>query len=277
MKVSDTTLRFLRDLITGDGEISYYQSGPMLVDFFKKFGFNDQYGKGFPSRWKYTEEKLKALNKQDKIEKVLITYLRPINWINNEKQFNNIINTLNKYLNYEDYEIIVKDKEIHIIDLKTQILKTPLDNKLTHSGIQKTLIKCERRIKEGDYEGAITASRALLETLLLYFYRQLKKKEYDFDGKLPKLFKDVLKLLNLTINSKTQNSIKRILSGLISIIDGISEISNKEGDRHGKLEVTFISKEYATLVLNATKTVADFLFIISFANLDTQKKGLQND
>ncbi len=48
MKVKDATLKFIRDLITGDGGITPYKTGPLLVEFFNKFGFSCQYGPGSP-------------------------------------------------------------------------------------------------------------------------------------------------------------------------------------------------------------------------------------
>ena len=272
MKVSDTTLKFIRDLITGYRGLSPYKSGPLLVDFFNKFGFEDIYGQGFPSRWYYTEERLKILNEQNRMDEVLITYLHPVNWIDNEKQLNEIVDKLNKYLDYEGYEIIIKGKGIKIIDRKASILKTSLEKELTHEGIQETLSKCELRIKEGDYAGAITASRTLLETILLYIYQQSKGMEYKFDGNLPKLFKEVLKILNLTVTYNTPDSVKQIISGLISTVNGVSGLSNTLGDRHGKLKDTMFPKEYAILVFNATKTVAEFLFAITCSNLNWSKK-----
>jgi len=39
----------------------------------------------------------------------------------------------------------------------------------------------------------------------------------------------------LNIEKNTENDIKRVLSGLTSIVSGISGISNKMADRHGRL------------------------------------------
>lgn len=52
MLIQNKTLVRLRELINEETE---YRSGPALVRFFNELGFSDVYGKGFPSRWVYTE------------------------------------------------------------------------------------------------------------------------------------------------------------------------------------------------------------------------------
>ena len=51
MIINEKTIEKLQKLIT---EETTYRSGPQLVKFFNQLGFNDSYGQGFPSRWKYT-------------------------------------------------------------------------------------------------------------------------------------------------------------------------------------------------------------------------------
>ena len=50
-------------------EETEYRSGSKLVGFFNKYGFSDSYGNGFPSRWMYTDEKLKAINGTSELDK----------------------------------------------------------------------------------------------------------------------------------------------------------------------------------------------------------------
>ncbi len=58
MKISERTIRFLGKALCGDTGIIPYKTGPQLVDSSVGYGANDQYGEGFPTRWRYTEEKL---------------------------------------------------------------------------------------------------------------------------------------------------------------------------------------------------------------------------
>ena len=70
MQLSAKTLEKLRVIINGDGTPDY-RSGPKLVEFFNDLGFRDQYGQGFPSRWFYTDEKLKAINGTPELDKCI--------------------------------------------------------------------------------------------------------------------------------------------------------------------------------------------------------------
>lgn len=76
MIISQKTIEKLRSLINEETE---YRSGPKLVAFFNKYGFADLYEPGFPSRWIYTESKLKELNGKPELDKCIkLWYLQPI-------------------------------------------------------------------------------------------------------------------------------------------------------------------------------------------------------
>ncbi|MBW2573438.1 MAG: hypothetical protein JRD87_09895 [Deltaproteobacteria bacterium] len=75
MKVSEHTISFLSSIITGDGGIAPYRSGPQLITFFNQFGSEEEYGSGFPSRWYYAEEKLREFNDSPKMELIVMAPL----------------------------------------------------------------------------------------------------------------------------------------------------------------------------------------------------------
>ena len=78
MILTPKSLEKLRLLINEETE---YRSGPQLVQFFNALGFNDSYGQGFPSRWVFTDEKLKVINGSPEIDKCIRTVLSPANFI----------------------------------------------------------------------------------------------------------------------------------------------------------------------------------------------------
>lgn len=110
MKITSKTLDYLKDIITGDSKKSQYLSGPELVSFFNNFGFKDEYGQGFPSRWLYCKEKLLVLNKQDRINEVIEYYYQPINFIENKDQYKALVKELNEYLSFDDLVLTVGGK-----------------------------------------------------------------------------------------------------------------------------------------------------------------------
>ena len=270
IKVSQKTIEFLRDIITGDKKLSPYKGGPELVRFFSNLGFNDTYGQGFPSRWHYAETRLNELNEKQRIDKALYAYFSPINFIGNENLLNELIDKMNKYLEFDEYRLEIKNKKIKIIPIIDEIIKTPeifkdIDNEI----IKDELEKCDRKITEGDYSGAITNARTFLETFLLYIYKNIQKEDYHFNGDLPRLYKEVSKLLKLNIEKNIENDSKKILGGLVSIVSGISGISNMMADRHGRL-IKYdekIGKLLTVLSINSVRTLSLYLYDCYLENL----------
>lgn len=99
MKLNSKSLEKLRNLINEDTE---YRTGPQLVNFFNEYGFNDKYGQGFPSRWFFTDEKLKQLNGTLKLDDCVLKIFNPINFIGNSEKLDGLINSFNEYLVFDD-------------------------------------------------------------------------------------------------------------------------------------------------------------------------------
>ena len=100
---------------------------------------------------------------------------------------------------------------------------------------------------------SITAARTMLETV---FKTIIKERGYlpDTSGNLGKLLKQTELILNF--NNANFSSEHQILSGFISIINGVSSVSNNAGDRHG----TVMGKELddpliANLIINSVGTI----------------------
>lgn len=104
-KLNDRTITELRKLINDDEGKYNYKSGPQLVEFFNNLGFNDKYGQEFPSRWKYTENRLKIINGTHKMENCIKQIFSPINFIENIEILDELIKHFNKYLAFDKYEI----------------------------------------------------------------------------------------------------------------------------------------------------------------------------
>lgn len=115
MKTSDATIDYFKNIITGDNNLAPYKSGPDLVRLFNNFGYSEEYGQGFPSRWQYTKNKLDELNDTEMLENLFSKVLSPQNFISNESNLNKIIIELNKYLKFDGYEmkIIGTETKIH--------------------------------------------------------------------------------------------------------------------------------------------------------------------
>lgn len=81
--------------------------------------------------------------------------------------------------------------------------------------------------------------------------------EIEYKGNLPKLYKEVSKKLNFEIKDNSLESVKKIVSGLITIIDGISTLRNEASDAHGR-EIN-PQKHTGILAVNISFTICQFI------------------
>jgi hypothetical protein len=123
MKLQQKTIEKFRQLINEETE---YRSGPSLVAFFNELGFNDSYGQGFPSRWAYTEDRLKAINSTKKMEECVKKIFAPVNFIGRFEELDKFITDFNQYLSFDGYKILRSGKTIRLITVDEDI--TPETN-----------------------------------------------------------------------------------------------------------------------------------------------------
>jgi len=177
------------------------------------------------------------------------------------------------------YPVRDDDVEIHriefLIDLdepplaesiKTKYLKT-IDYVYIHEQIEK----CDSKINSGDFEGAITNSRNLIESICKFILEEIKI-EYNEKQDLPSLYKETSKHLNMHPEQHIQNSFKQILSGCFSIVQGFSAIRNELSDAHGKSNKKHykVDERHAIFVVGSAKILADFMYA-SFKDKNSQQ------
>jgi hypothetical protein len=124
--------------------------------------------------------------------------------------------------------------------------------------------KCESKIDLGDFEGAVTNARTLVETVCLFIHEELTGSTYSYDGNLPRLHKSVADSLKMNPDLFSDQNLKRILSAVGTIIQGIAELRNAKSDAHGKgrVEATYrIDRRHAVLVVNLAKTISEYLYL----------------
>jgi len=115
----------------------------------------------------------------------------------------------------------------------------------------------ERR--ETDPEGAITASRTLIEATCKYILDK-QSIEYDDGADLTQLYKTTAKTLNLAPSQHTEQQFKQILGGAESVVNGLSSLRNKISDAHAiSVERARPSSRHASLCVNMAGTMSDFL------------------
>jgi hypothetical protein len=169
---------------------------------------------------------------------------------------------LNEFLTYDGFEIVPHGKTYDVVD-RTRgeiVVDVKLEpSHLSHAFIMEQIEKCRTKTNQGDYDGAITNARSLVEAVLAALEREFDSNAAEYDGDLPKLYKRVQKHLNLSPeNPNVSNSLKQTLTGFVSIIGGLSGLSNKMGDRHVREYKP--AAHHAVLIVNAAMTFSNFIF-----------------
>jgi hypothetical protein len=257
MRISDKTIDFLQTLVTGDSKLTEYRSGPQLVKLFRSFGFRDEYGQGFPSRWAYATEKIQILNGTKELGRLVCLILNPVNFVESEAQLQSIIEKLNKYLAFDGYAVVLRGKRCLITQLANDPIEIEHQDRLSDDFIQEQIEKLGRKLTDRDFDGAITNSRSLVEGVLAELHEKLTGEQITKTGDLRQDFKKVRSLLNLSPEMHSDEAVRQVLNGLNSIVDGIDSLSNQMGDRHRRRLKP--QKRHAKLAVNAARTCVDFL------------------
>ncbi|WP_261521691.1 abortive infection family protein [Burkholderia multivorans] len=266
MKISDYSVQKIGEFIAGDPEGWPYRRGVDLVDFFNKQGFRDVYGEGFPTRRVYSQERVAQLNGKPKLKDAIREMLDPRLWIDLAKNgfaVEAAAEQVNEILNYDGYEVVRDGNLYKVRELSGAVIE--VENRFDQSSelseliIEEQIQKCREKIEGGDYSGAITNARTLIEAVLLKIESELDPSPQGNDGDLVKLFQRVRKHLNLEPSRQDiSDALKQVLSGLASIVLGLATMRNKMSDAHGVPYKP--SRHHAKLAVNAAKTLADFLF-----------------
>lgn len=127
MLLNPKTLEQLRIIINGDGTDDY-RSGSALVTFFNELGFSEDYWKksreeSFPSRWIYTDEKLKKINGTPELDKAIKNVFAVQNFIGRISILDNLISNFNQYLAFDKWSVIRNNDIITFKKIDTIIIE----------------------------------------------------------------------------------------------------------------------------------------------------------
>jgi|GEM_PF-1715090 len=181
-----------------------------------------------------------------------------------EKEVGEILEIFNKNLKPDGYKLTassyISGKPIFgAVKENSCVIEIENKDKIGRKFIFEQLDKCDKKIIEKDYDGAITNARSLVEDVITKdIYKQITGEELKSKGDLVKDYNEMRNLLNLAARKDVEDSFKQITSGLSSIINGIAAIRNKMSDGHSR-DVKPL-KHHAKLVVNSAKVAVDFLY-----------------
>jgi Abortive infection C-terminus len=267
MKLAQYTINKLADLVCGGANGWPYRRGADLVEFFNQYGLRDVYEAGFPSRTAFAKGKLTTLAPKPEMAQTVCDLVDPRHWHDLEQDVvvpnEACVAKLNELLAFDNYEVAKEGRGYKLRDLTGALVPIEaLPKNLPGASalsIETQIKKCRAKIEVGDFDGAITNARALIEHLLLAVEAELSMEPPPFDGDMGRLFNRVRSLLNLDTSRKDiSDSLKQVLTGLTSIVQGLSAMRNKMSDSHGTTYKP--ARHHAKLAVNCAMTLADFIF-----------------
>lgn len=269
MKISNKITKQLGTLIAGDTRTAPYLSGPRLVEFYNECGFDDVYGEGFPSRWKYSTDKILESNGTQRLRMILEEFVDPRRYGGDEEIVNKIVETINQLLKYDGFALIKKGNSYKIADVNGAFIEPETVTAMGQDFLKEQIEKCTQKISINDFNGAITNARTLCEAVLIHVIETIENVEIKNDGNLLNLWSRAKKVLKLNLKKdKIPDFVFQILSGLDTIINGLAAISNNAGDRHANKFNT--KRHHAKLAVNSAMTFCDFLIDV----LNQRRDGL---
>lgn len=223
--------------------------------------------------WVFTDTRFNLLHGEDEMFlRFLCETLHPVVRTDTE-EIERLRQGYNLLLSNDGYEIVPKAKmggraiyAARQIALSAELHVSALKKKFTGTDANYVLEQITRMESavENDPGLAIGTAKELVETVCKTI---LEERGVSIDGShdLPKLVKQTAKELKLTPSdipdeAKASDSIKRLLSNLATITNGVAELRNSYGTGHGKsAKSKGLGARHAKLAVGAASTLAIFL------------------
>ena len=190
-----------------------------------------------------------------------------------------LISTFNKFLSVDGWELVEgkplsgkptfepRRRANGLVALPVPPNTTDI---LSDEYVRELSDKCDSRLSSGDFDGAVTSARTLLEAILGELEVRLAGAKADYKGDLQKQFKQATKLLRMdNERSDLDDRFRDVIRGLIMVANGLAPLRNKMSDGHARQRKP--APHHARVVVNAAKTVSMFL-VESF--IYQREKGL---
>lgn len=255
-------------------------------DIHKHRVMNDDWGGHY---WVFTDSRFNLLWCPDEdFLKFFCEMLHPTSWVDARPKFSweepetqesetkevfKLQVALNSYLIVDGWEIYVDSyiSEEPLFSFRVVTAKNvPLENvkvlteKIDSAYIARQISRLSENVDK-DPEAALGASKEFLETLCKHIIKErggIIPPGADF-GELNSTARDLLNLLPQNIdNGKLGNqSMKKVLGGVGSILSGITELRNLYGTGHGKdSQAVGVTATQAHLIVGLTASLGKFLF-----------------
>ena len=187
-----------------------------------------------------------------------------------------VVEYLNRYFDTDGYSVekIESSDEYKIYSLDDCLVNYDCLFKESERGnyilINEHNEKCFNKIKLGDYTGAITNSRSLLEQLLCEIkaerLRTQGQRVSGYNGDIGQLIDNTFPLINFQLGQigAAQRAYEKLENGFKDLISGLAILRIGMSDAHS---ITYIpTQKDAILAVNTAKTLANFIVRHYFEN-----------
>ena len=247
------------DAIWMDHPVSPWREDEEIRAFFRdKFGITNLPGVE-DSREKRTAAWLSSLNGTEILVRIVEESVNPHHYAHSQFDAERAVGLLDESLKVDGYRLIrhgkgyvlrEHGKHVNVDDIPTDIL--------TNDYILEISNKCTSRLDANDLDGAITMSRTLIEAVLVELEHRLARTRSDFGGDLQKRYKHVMRMMHLDDeNVNLDENLKQVMRGFVTVVNGLAGLRNMISDSHAREFKP--APHHARVVVNAAKTVADFL------------------
>lgn len=170
-----------------------------------------------------------------------------------------------KYGTYQQRRSFIWDSFTPLMNHLEGRNKKPADDNITNSlknfdseGVHAVWKKALER-RNSDPEGAITAARTLIETVCKHILDDAEV-AYSAGVDLPELYRLTSKELKLAPSDHTEDTFKKILGGVTSIVTELGSLRNRISDAHGQgKRPVKPAVRHADLAVNLSGSIALFL------------------
>jgi hypothetical protein len=221
----------------------------------------------WPDDWVFTDSRIDLLHAKDAaFLDFLCLLIHPA--VRSEQKDADALNAMfNKHLIADRWEIaesgqlsgkaVYSSRQRITAQVRLKPSPEPADV-LSDEYVQELARKCDERLANRDFEGAITTGRTVLEAILVELEERLAGTRGDYKGDLPKQFKQVARLLKMDDKRPDlDDRFKDVIRGLVMVTNSLASLRNKISDGHARERKP--APHHARLVVNAAKTVASFL------------------
>jgi hypothetical protein len=203
-------------------------------------------------------DKINEANGTDRLRVILEEFVDPRRYGNNDELVLNIIKQINSLLKYDGFELVKNGPFHKIASTDGNFINPETSRAIGHEFITEQIAKCQGKIANDDFNGAITNARTLVEAVLIHVIETIEKVDIKNDGNLGNLWTRAKKALKIDLKKdEIPEFVFQILAGLDNSLNGLAGLSNNAGDRHANKFNT--KRHHAKLAVNLAMTLSDFL------------------